>query len=85
MFNNNNKQLLDENEHDIKNYPDLGQCYPPQPSADNINLGLDNKAIMWLLEGVMWPDKSRVIIIITNIEGQKITKGTINLVKDAIH
>ena len=30
--------------HDIKNYPDLDQCYPPQPSAsaDSIDLGLDN-------------------------------------------
>ena len=30
--------------HDIKNYPDLGQSYPPQPSAsaDNIEFGLDN-------------------------------------------
>ena len=30
--------------HNIKNYPDLGQCYPPQPSAlaDNIDLGVDN-------------------------------------------
>jgi hypothetical protein len=25
-----NKQLLDEAEHDIKNYSDRGQCYPPQ-------------------------------------------------------
>ena len=23
----NNKQLLDEDEHDIKNYPDRGQCF----------------------------------------------------------
>ena len=23
-------------------YPDLGQCYPPQASTDNIDLGLDN-------------------------------------------
>ena len=34
------KQLLLT--RDIKNYPDLGQCYPPQPLADNIDLGLDN-------------------------------------------
>ena len=41
---NNNKQLLDEAEHDMKNYPDLGQYHPPQPSAlaDNIDLGLIN-------------------------------------------
>ena len=30
--------------HDIKNYPDLGQCYLPKPkaSADNIDQSLDN-------------------------------------------
>ena len=30
--------------HDIKNYPDKGQCYLPQPltSADNVDQGLDN-------------------------------------------
>ena len=41
---NDNKQLLNEADHDIKNYPDLGQCYPPQPSAsaDNIDLSQDN-------------------------------------------
>ena len=39
-----NKQLLNEAEHDIKNYPDRGQCYLPKPKAeaDNIDLGLDN-------------------------------------------
>ena len=31
------------------------------------------------------PTKSRVIIIITSIQGQIIMKGTINLVKDAVH
>ena len=29
-----NKQLLDEAEHDIKNYPDRGQCYLPKAEAD---------------------------------------------------
>jgi hypothetical protein len=29
---NNNKQLLDEAEHDIKNYSDRGQCYLPKRS-----------------------------------------------------
>jgi hypothetical protein len=28
----NNKQLLDEAEHDIKNYSDRGQCYLPKRS-----------------------------------------------------
>ena len=28
-----NKQLLNEAEHDIKNYPDRGQCYLPKPKA----------------------------------------------------
>ena len=39
-----NKQLLDEAEHDIKNYPDRGQCYllKPKAEADNIDRGLDN-------------------------------------------
>ena len=36
-----NKQLLDETEHDIKNYPDRGQCYLSKPEADNIDRGLD--------------------------------------------
>ena len=40
----NCKQLLNEAEHDIKNYPDRGQFYLPQPKAevDNIDRGLDN-------------------------------------------
>ena len=29
-----NKELLDEAEHDIKNYPDRGQCYLPKPKAE---------------------------------------------------
>jgi hypothetical protein len=33
---------LDEAEQDIQNYLDLGQCYLPQPLADNIDLGLNN-------------------------------------------
>ena len=38
------KQLLSKAEHDIKNYPDQGQCYLPKPKAeaDNIDLGLDD-------------------------------------------
>ena len=28
----NNKQLLDEAEHDIKNYSDRGRCYLPKRS-----------------------------------------------------
>ena len=28
-----NKQLLDEVEHDIMNYPNRGLCYLPQPLA----------------------------------------------------
>ena len=28
----NNKPLLDETEHDIKNYSDRGQCYLPKRS-----------------------------------------------------
>ena len=38
------KQLLTRLKHNIKNYPDLGQCYPPQvsASADNIDLDQDN-------------------------------------------
>ena len=41
---NNNKQLLTEFEHDIKNYQGRGLCYPPKPKAevDNTNRGLDN-------------------------------------------
>ena len=37
-----NKQLLDEADHDIKNYPDRGQYYLPKLKADNIDQGLDN-------------------------------------------
>ena len=48
MFNNNNKQLLVEveAEHDIKNYPDRGQCYLPKSKAEvhNIDQGLDNSS-----------------------------------------
>ena len=30
--------------HDIKNYPDQGQCYLPKPKAEanNVDQGLDN-------------------------------------------
>ena len=38
----NNKQLLDEAEHDIKNYRDRGQRYLLKPKAENIDRGLDN-------------------------------------------
>ena len=33
----NNKQLLDEVEHDIMNYQRHGLCYLPQPSASADN------------------------------------------------
>ena len=38
------KQLLNEAEYDIKNYPDRGQCYlsKPKAEADNIDQGLDS-------------------------------------------
>ena len=40
---NNNKQLLDEVEHDIKNYSDRCHCYLPKRSwANNIDQGLNN-------------------------------------------
>ena len=40
----NIKRLLDEAEHDIKNYRDRSKRYPPKPKAkaDNIDRGLDN-------------------------------------------
>ena len=40
----NNKQLLDEVEHDIMNYQNRGLYYLPQPSAlaDNTDLAFDN-------------------------------------------
>ena len=43
-----NKQLLDEVEHDSENYQGRGLCYLPKPKAeaDNTNWGLDNFAIM---------------------------------------
>ena len=34
--------LLDEVEHDNKNYQGLGLCYLPKPEADNTNRSLDN-------------------------------------------
>ena len=42
--NSNNKQLLDEVEHDIRNYQTRGLCYLPKPKAeaDNTDLGFDN-------------------------------------------
>ena len=38
------KQLLEKGEHDIKSYPDRGQCYLPKPKVeeDNTDLSLDN-------------------------------------------
>ena len=38
------KQLLDETEHCIKNYPDIDQCYLPKQKveADNTDRGLAN-------------------------------------------
>ena len=35
--NNNNKQLLDEVEHDIMNYQNRGLCYLPKPKAEADN------------------------------------------------
>ena len=32
-----NKQLLDEVEHDIMNYQNLGLCYLPKPKAETDN------------------------------------------------
>ena len=63
--------------HNIKNYPDLGQCYPPEPSAsaDNIDLDLGNSwyhaqphpIIIWYFAlhiwGRLW--KSAVIVRIS--------------------
>ena len=34
---NNNKQLLDEVEHDIMNYQSRGLCYLPKPKAEADN------------------------------------------------
>ena len=34
---NNNKQLLDEVEHDIVNYQNRGLCYLPKPKAEADN------------------------------------------------
>ena len=34
---NNNKQLLDEVEHDIMNYQNRGLCYLPKPKAEADN------------------------------------------------
>ena len=33
----NNKQLLDEVEHDIMNYQNRGLCYLPKPKAEEDN------------------------------------------------
>ena len=41
-FAEDNKQLLDKAENDIKNYPDRGQCYLPKAEVDNIDRDLDN-------------------------------------------
>ena len=44
FFVTDNKQLLDEVEHDIMNYQNRGLCYLPKPKAeaDNTDLGFDN-------------------------------------------
>ena len=51
----NNKQLLDEVEHDSENYQGRGLCYLPKPKAeaDNTNRGLDNFAIMRKLNPII--------------------------------
>ena len=36
-YNNFNKQLLDEVEHDIMNYQNRGLCYLPKPKAEADN------------------------------------------------
>ena len=36
-YNNYNKQLLDEVEHDIMNYQNRGLCYLPKPKAEADN------------------------------------------------
>ena len=43
-FAQDNRQLLNEVEHDIENYQARGLRYPPKPKAevDNTNRGLDN-------------------------------------------
>ena len=35
--NNDDKQLLDEGEHDLKNYSDQGQCFLPKLKAEADN------------------------------------------------
>ena len=44
VYSQNIKQLSNEAEHDVKNYPDRGQCYLPKPKVEayNIDRGLDN-------------------------------------------
>ena len=37
LFTTNNKQLLDEDEHDIMNYQNRGLCYLPKPKAEADN------------------------------------------------
>ena len=58
----NNKQLLDEAEHDIKNYPDRGQCYLPKPKAD-----ADNRLTeVWIILDII--HKRNPIIVLLYIQ-----------------
>ena len=64
MLQKNIKQILDEAEHNIKNYPDQLQCYVPETMAEatNINQGLDNS---WY--HVYKPNRQIVLLYIKNI------------------
>ena len=45
-YNNYNKQLLDEVEHDIMNYQNRGLCYLPKPKAEADNT---DKRFWWFV------------------------------------
>ena len=56
----NYKQLLDEAEHDIKNYPDRGQCYLPKPKRITLT------EVWIILDVIRKPNPTIVLLYIQN-------------------
>ena len=54
---NNNKQLLDEVEHDIMNYQKRGLCYLPKPKAE-----ADNRHEVLIIHGIMRKPNSIIVL-----------------------
>ena len=48
----NNKQLLDEVEHDIMNYQNRGLCYLPKPKADIMRKANSIIVLLYIFETI---------------------------------